>query len=526
MSPLRSLAAGLLLSFAGCSSSSPAPAPSAETQACDADDACPPGETCQGGVCAAGATTCASGLDCASGKCDLLTGTCVAPGGSGPADAGTPAATVAKVRVVDLQQVPVTARHPPVGAAIEVDRAIAMSARLALDGAPALFLADAPLIAGGQVGEFSGILVVVPANVSVQPGDVVTVKGTYEVTDGVGRIVAESVAKTGAATLPAAASSSVEELATPGGAASWEGSLVVLHAVSVAPQALAGGFSVAAAGSARTGVDLRFAHAVRVNAGDRLLSVTGFVHRGAAGLRVLPRTPADVVAEPPPPLDTDGDGNPDATDPCPANPSPTCTTTPTGGGSGTGTSSSGPRAPQPGELRINEFLADPPSGIAGDANGDGYRDSDEDEFIEFVNATTDTLDLAGVQILTEDFFGDLTVRGVFPRNLALGPGKAIVVFGGGDPFGTDFGGTKVLAISDYCDPITPCLVLRNGGSTIQLASADDEPLDEVSYGSQLGSHNQSANLAPEITGTGYVLHEALSPGSSYSPGTRADGTPF
>ena len=44
-------------------------------------------------------------------------------------------------------------------------------------------------------------------------------------------------------------------------------------------------------------------------------------------------------------------------------------------------------------LIINEVLYDPPSGIAGDANGDGTREAQEDEFIEFVNLGG-TLDLS------------------------------------------------------------------------------------------------------------------------------------
>src|SRR5437870_1959869 len=41
--------------------------------------------------------------------------------------------------------------------------------------------------------------------------------------------------------------------------------------------------------------------------------------------------------------------------------------------------------PQTATLIINEYLADPPAGVAGDANGDGTRDSAQDEFIELVN---------------------------------------------------------------------------------------------------------------------------------------------
>ena len=57
-------------------------------------------------------------------------------------------------------------------------------------------------------------------------------------------------------------------------------------------------------------------------------------------------------------------------------------------------------------LIINEVLYDPPSGISGDANGDGIREAQEDEFIEFVNLGG-TLDLSGYKymiMLKKDIF--------------------------------------------------------------------------------------------------------------------------
>ena len=45
-------------------------------------------------------------------------------------------------------------------------------------------------------------------------------------------------------------------------------------------------------------------------------------------------------------------------------------------------------------LVISEVLADPPEGLAGDANGDGHYHPHEDEFIELYNAGTDTISLA------------------------------------------------------------------------------------------------------------------------------------
>ncbi|HEX8089040.1 MAG TPA: lamin tail domain-containing protein, partial [Blastocatellia bacterium] len=51
-----------------------------------------------------------------------------------------------------------------------------------------------------------------------------------------------------------------------------------------------------------------------------------------------------------------------------------------------------------GSLAINEYMADPPPGPVGDANGDGVRDAAQDEFIELVNTTAAPLDISGFTI--------------------------------------------------------------------------------------------------------------------------------
>ncbi len=81
---------------------------------------------------------------------------------------------------------------------------------------------------------------------------------------------------------------------------------------------------------------------------------------------------------------------------------------------------------QPSPVVINEVLVDPASGPAGDANGDGVRDTYQDEFIEIVNRGTVTVDISGWETGPEgsDPF-------VFPDGTRLGPGEYAVVFGGG-----------------------------------------------------------------------------------------------
>ena len=76
------------------------------------------------------------------------------------------------------------------------------------------------------------------------------------------------------------------------------------------------------------------------------------------------------------------------------------------------------------------MLADPPEGLAGDANRDGQRDPHEDEFIELYNAGADTISLASWQLGDAasliDYFR-------FPPGAFIAPGSYVVLFGGGNP---------------------------------------------------------------------------------------------
>ena len=84
---------------------------------------------------------------------------------------------------------------------------------------------------------------------------------------------------------------------------------------------------------------------------------------------------------------------------------------------------------QAASLIINEYMADPPDGPSGDANGDGTRDSSQDEFIEIINAGLLPLDIGGFTI------SDATsVRFTFPGG-RIPAGDAALVFGGGRPSG-------------------------------------------------------------------------------------------
>src|SRR5205814_7760034 len=116
---------------------------------------------------------------------------------------------------------------------------------------------------------------------------------------------------------------------------------------------------------------------------------------------------------------------------------------------------------------INEVLADPPDGIAGDANHDGVRDGTQDEFVELVNGTvTDDINLGGWTIRTRPIGSSTeTTRFTFAAGTILSAANAIVVFGGGNfnPNDSVFGCVQIVK------PTTSAgLSLTNSGLTILI----------------------------------------------------------
>jgi predicted extracellular nuclease len=164
---------------------------------------------------------------------------------------------------------------------------------------------------------------------------------------------------------------------------------------------------------------------------------------------------------------------------------------------------------------INEIHADPDSSLAGDANGDGVRDSGDDEFVEIVNTTGEDVDISG-WTLADGF----SLRHTFPADTIVYNGCSIVVFGGGTPVG-NFGNSVVQIAS------SGAIGLNNGGDDITLSDGINT-VNRVGYGSA-GGDNQSLTLEPDVTGTPpYVKHSVAtgSGGAQFSPGTKVDGLPF
>ena len=172
-------------------------------------------------------------------------------------------------------------------------------------------------------------------------------------------------------------------------------------------------------------------------------------------------------------------------------------------------------------LIINEVLYDPPSGDAGDANGDGTREAQQDEFIEFVNLGG-TLDLSGYTI-----HDNAQERHVFPEGTVIPPGGVLVLFGGGTPTGA-FGNSIVQTAT------TGLLNMNNAGDFVTLynnnaevvLTFDIEPLSnnpDESY-----SRYPDLNTEPDSEGNLFYQHASLSEssGTLFSPGTKIDGTNF
>lgn len=179
------------------------------------------------------------------------------------------------------------------------------------------------------------------------------------------------------------------------------------------------------------------------------------------------------------------------------------------------------------DVLINEALADPPDGVAGDVNGDGARDSSDDEFIELVNTTTHDIDISGYQLLTRSSTTRTdTIRHTFAAGTILTACSAVVVFGGGafDPVNPRFGGSQAVKAS------SGGLSLINSGGLVTLRDQAKGIITSLTYGGMTGLNgdaNQSVTRSPDKTGN-FVLHQAAggSGGLSFSPGTQVSGAAF
>jgi hypothetical protein len=182
--------------------------------------------------------------------------------------------------------------------------------------------------------------------------------------------------------------------------------------------------------------------------------------------------------------------------------------------------------PAAGELVINEVLADPPPGAAGDANRDGVRDAAQDEFIEITNRSGKTLDLTDCTLTVKTTLRHRWDSQLDPTANFMPNKTGVVIFGGGAPVGT-FGGAKVFKAS------TGSLILANDGASVSLdcpGSTSTVQVDYMVYGALgLPSGNQDQSVTRSADGSNqaaFVLHTSVATGVAYSPGVCANGGLF
>ncbi len=195
--------------------------------------------------------------------------------------------------------------------------------------------------------------------------------------------------------------------------------------------------------------------------------------------------------------DTDSDGVLDAVDSCPD----------------VAGSSENNGCPWLGFL-INEVLYDPEAGDAGDANGDGTRDANGDEFIEFFNSGPE-IDMSGYTISDAS-----QVRHVFPAGTVVSLNGVLVLFGGGTPTG-NFGGAVVQTAS------TGSINMNNAGDFVTLQDTSGTILLTFDVEPLSNNPNESYTRNPDLTGE-FVQHSGVDAanGALYSPGTMLDGSSF
>lgn len=170
-------------------------------------------------------------------------------------------------------------------------------------------------------------------------------------------------------------------------------------------------------------------------------------------------------------------------------------------------------------LLIHEIHADPANGSPGDANGDGIRDAEDDEFVELVNTGFAPLDVSGWTVSD-----GISVRHTFAAGTIVPAREAVVVFGGGSPTG-EFGNAAANGLVFTAS--SGGLSLNNTGDTVTVADAFAQVVQQVTYGSA-ANDNQSLTRDPSLTNTPLVKHTtAAGAGNArWSPGTRADGSWF
>jgi len=171
-------------------------------------------------------------------------------------------------------------------------------------------------------------------------------------------------------------------------------------------------------------------------------------------------------------------------------------------------------------LILNEVLYDPPDGSAGDSNGDGARDANEDEFVEVVNDSNNVVDVSGLMFFDAEALDAGTPRHTVPDGTMLMPRQALVVFGGGSPTGA-FGG----AVAQTANGFENRLNLNNSNDFLTIQDAGGAVILSFDVEALSNDPDESYTRAPDLTGE-FEQHAGVVDGVLFSPGTRADGSSF
>ncbi len=203
---------------------------------------------------------------------------------------------------------------------------------------------------------------------------------------------------------------------------------------------------------------------------------------------------------------------------------------------------------------LNEFHYDPEGGDpenpgeGGDANHNGIREAQTDEFVELVNTSASAVDLSGFTFFEENADPTSgTPRHTVPADTVLAPGQAFVLFGAEDVDGVgpseagidqrqllldgstnpnfgmvtfDFGG----AVVQGCNGLDNRLNLNNSGDSIFVVDSLGNTFISFDIRDSGGS-DQSVTRDPDITGP-YAPSTTVGNNANFTPGTQNDGTPF